>query len=134
MNEALKVCPGCDGIRCTTAGEQIIQKYVDHVLPKSLYPFLALHAFNLIPICNECNSDEKRAKDPLNHTLANPLSKTNTFYSFGRPAIKEIYVALSRSAGSGRPELRIEEKSGGVSERIKNLDRVFGLEKRWGYV
>jgi len=37
---------------------------VDHYFPKALYPFLACHPLNLVPICTTCNSSYKGSKDP----------------------------------------------------------------------
>src|SRR5205807_9918270 len=37
----------------------------DHFLPKSLYPHLACHPYNLIPICHTCNSSYKGPRDPF---------------------------------------------------------------------
>jgi hypothetical protein len=38
---------------------------IDHYLPKSVYPHLACHLYNLIPICHLCNALLKGSADPL---------------------------------------------------------------------
>lgn len=47
-------------------GETLLKPELDHFLPKSVYPFLAVSIFNLIPCCTTCNhKDLKGNYDPL---------------------------------------------------------------------
>src|SRR5690606_32622586 len=39
----------------------------DHQLCKSKYPLFAVHPDNLIPLCDVCNQDAKKAKDLFRH-------------------------------------------------------------------
>ena len=39
----------------------------DHQLCKSKYPIFAIHPINLIPLCDVCNQDAKKAKDLFKH-------------------------------------------------------------------
>jgi len=126
-NEALRVCPACDAPRPDIT-DQYYHCDIDHFFPKSLYPFLSVHAANLIPICTDCNRWVKRYKDPLDHTLPDPL--IHTFHPFGLPAFKEVKVVVYRGKG-GEPHVRLEEKAGDISKRIELLNRVFDLETRW---
>lgn len=69
VNQSLCVCPVCD----TTAYFTIVQREkgpevytdIDHYLPKGSYPHLAIHPFNLVPLCHNCNSGTKGEIDPL---------------------------------------------------------------------
>lgn len=68
-NRKLKICPYC-GISIIESIEAkdnyVIKPHIDHFLPKSIYPFLALSFYNLIPSCPECNMvPNKGDKDPL---------------------------------------------------------------------
>lgn len=47
-------------------GEQWRADY-DHQLCKSKYPIFAVHPDNLIPLCDVCNQDAKKAKDLFRH-------------------------------------------------------------------
>lgn len=40
----------------------------DHQLCKSKYPIFAVHPYNLVPLCDVCNQDAKKAKDLFKHT------------------------------------------------------------------
>lgn len=37
----------------------------DHIAAEAFYPFVSVNLENLAPICVECNSDEKKTKDPF---------------------------------------------------------------------
>lgn len=47
---------------------------LDHFLPKSRYPFLAVSLGNLVPCCSQCNSSVKLAIDPREKSVLHPRS------------------------------------------------------------
>ena len=51
----VKVCPFCNRIYTTTLFNRSVRPAFDHFYPKSIYPYLAVSLFNLIPICDICN-------------------------------------------------------------------------------
>ena len=51
----VKVCPFCNRIYTTTLFNRNVRPAFDHFYPKSIYPYLAVSLFNLIPICDICN-------------------------------------------------------------------------------
>ena len=56
MGAEYDICPLC--------GQRVVTS-VDHYLPKSLYPQLALTPINLVPACSDCNKS-KLARSPRN--------------------------------------------------------------------
>jgi hypothetical protein len=66
----LKICPYCGRnyiFFVTRKNGTIVKPQIDHFLPKSKYPYLALSYYNLIPCCETCNmSSCKGQKDTLN--------------------------------------------------------------------
>lgn len=71
----LKVCPYCNRsyipvIECKEKNgkKKILAPEMDHFYPKSKYPYLAFSFYNLVPICNTCNSRFKsdNVKEILN--------------------------------------------------------------------
>lgn len=60
-NKDLSICPACD---INPIG-QIENVDIDHYLPKSKYPHLACHPYNLVPNCLFCNQRIKKGQDPL---------------------------------------------------------------------
>ncbi len=65
----LKICPYCGRQHINIAHSQgyIASKpNIDHFLPKSLYPFLAISFRNLVPCCSVCNEMANKGNyDPL---------------------------------------------------------------------
>lgn len=54
-----KICPYCGMSYITTVtkknGKVKTEATLDHYLPKSKYPFLAMNIYNLVPSCRSCN-------------------------------------------------------------------------------
>ena len=62
---------------------------LDHFVPQSKYPFLALSMYNLIPSCHNCNSSFKREILFLIDTHINPFDKS--FDEYFRFSFKNPY-------------------------------------------
>jgi len=52
------VCPFCNRIPTSTPYTGTVRASFDHFFPKSVYPYLAISLFNLIPICDVCNNNK----------------------------------------------------------------------------
>jgi hypothetical protein len=55
-----------------------IRPPLDHFLPRSAYPYLAVSLSNLVPSCAQCNSSIKSSSDPLAVGLAHPQDPATT--------------------------------------------------------
>lgn len=67
-DRGLCVCPYCgrQWIDMAEEGGRISKSNIDHFLPKSKYPYLAMSFFNMIPACETCNKiDNKGDMDPV---------------------------------------------------------------------
>ena len=71
-------CPYCNAetvgaavLRCKDGRVKLHHSELDHFLPKSRYPVLALSLYNLIPSCTRCNSRFKGASDCFEEYLKN---------------------------------------------------------------
>lgn len=71
-NLGLKVCPYCGRSYIITTkpiqkGKEVkVHPQLDHFLPKSQYPFLALNFYNMIPCCTLCNmAPAKKEQSPM---------------------------------------------------------------------
>jgi len=82
----LRICPYCHAHHVnyhvnpgapTKRAQYAIRPPLDHFLPKSSYPYLAVSLNNLVPSCAPCNSSVKSSADPLALGLTSPhdLSK-----------------------------------------------------------
>lgn len=60
----VKVCPYCNrnSIVISIAKKGRTRPKLDHWLARSIYPYLGLSLFNLIPSCHTCNSDIKGSR------------------------------------------------------------------------
>ncbi|WP_404318823.1 hypothetical protein [Malaciobacter canalis] len=75
----LKSCPYCNRNYTFVVDEKNgkLRPEIDHFYPKSIYPFLAMSFYNLIPSCSICNHTKK---DKVNLDLLNPYEiKENDF-------------------------------------------------------
>lgn len=81
----IDTCPYCNrGYIYSLDKTDEIKPQIDHFFPKSLYPFLAMSFYNLIPCCQTCNGfGAKEEKDPLHVNLTNPYLLNNTHFKFG---------------------------------------------------
>jgi len=63
----VRYCPYCNaetvGMAHLSASKFISD--IDHIFPKSVYPLLSLSLYNLVPVCNRCNSRFKKDENML---------------------------------------------------------------------
>jgi len=133
--KSLGVCPACDGQPPTVIKNHSYAD-LDHFFPKSLYPFLSIHPYNLVPVCTECNGKFKKAIDPIkDHTCESLL---DTFHPYQRPAIDTLDVQIVMGTSEGEVgELKVQmydtsyKETNKLSQRIENMNRIFDLQERW---
>jgi hypothetical protein len=156
-NSELKTCPACDGDKPPTIDTKVYAD-ADHFLPKSKYPFLSLHIANLVPTCVYCNRSFKRDTEPITYIReVDPLGINDglmlcSFFPYLRSAIggvREIFdengfpkreeplttpICLEisdRTDAIGMRSVTIIDTEGMPSERVKKLNNVWKLERRW---
>lgn len=73
------VCPYCNRnyIHTIETNSGSTRAKLDHFYPKSLYPFLSISLYNLIPCCQVCNSDLKGSKNFLKNRHLHPFEDNN---------------------------------------------------------
>lgn len=72
--KGIRICPYCGAESLKNfrnAKGHFIKSQLDHYLPKSSYPFLAMNFFNLFPVCKDCNMVDtgKGEKSPVSDDL-----------------------------------------------------------------
>lgn len=79
----LKTCPYCNRNYIFIVDEKTgkLRPEIDHFYPKSIYPFLAMSFYNLIPSCPTCNHT-KKDKNSLIKKLKNPYGINSDYYQF----------------------------------------------------
>lgn len=130
QNGTLNVCPSCDGKKPDIGRNKHRLSDLDHFLPKSVYPLLALHPRNLVPICIECNQRIKGEINPLADNGA--VSFSHSFHPYTAPAAVDVIEVTCQRDPNGVPQVRMEDQElGGQTTRVVSLDRVFNLSERW---
>lgn len=127
----LDVCPACDGEPPRVTRIRAFSD-VDHFFPKSLYPFLAVHPYNLVPICTDCNRYFKRDSDPIGNHRRETL--VDIFLPYRRPAIQSIQVHTNRGpCGEYRIQVHepIYDSQGNIPRRWDNLKNILQLDMLW---
>lgn len=83
QNINLGSCPYCNRNYIFTVNKRgSVKPEIDHLYPKSIYPYLAVSYFNLIPSCPTCNGfGAKEGKDTFHvYPISNPYEiKENDF-------------------------------------------------------
>ncbi|CAA6814088.1 MAG: Unknown protein [uncultured Sulfurovum sp.] len=77
----LKTCPYCNRNYTFVVNDETgkLRPEIDHFHPKSIYPFLAMSFFNLIPSCSICNHTKSNT---VKNNLDNPYDINNSNYRF----------------------------------------------------
>lgn len=65
----IKTCPYCNRNYIFVVKKGKLRPEIDHFYPKTVYPYLAVNYFNLIPSCQTCN---KTKSDKFNSKWINP--------------------------------------------------------------
>lgn len=68
------VCPYCNRQYTSTLNSRKMRPQFDHYFPKSLYPYLALSLYNLVPCCPMCNQ-AKGALDTKSKPILYPYEE-----------------------------------------------------------
>lgn len=94
---------------------------IDHFYPKSLYPFLTMSFYNLIPSCPICNHT-KKDKDSYQENLINPYEyQKNDFKFTYYPLNIDFHAVTSNQYNFENFEIKFENNN-------KNID-IFKLEE-----
>lgn len=137
-NQKTRVCPFC-GLHGLKPSDDIHRNAYDHYLPKSMYPFNAVNFQNLVPICHECNSDEKKATDTLFDDHGN---RREVFYPFDSgidPDKLTVTISKNQAYTSGNSTLMKKDLKydyeilidGNQDNRVESWDSIFRLKERY---
>lgn len=124
-----RVCPVCVGEILFTKGEG----QNDHYFPRSKFPTLTLHPYNLLPTCPSCNGPSfKHEKSPVEETDAGPGELQTVFLPYLRPAKPEVTLGVGENCNIVITPSHGTDKH--TIQRIQNMDRLYKLEDRWSGV
>ncbi len=126
-------CPFCGLHRIKSAYHSKREAY-DHYIPKSLYPFNSINFSNLAPICNECNTSYKHAKDPLRSSNGD---RRKTFYTYkAAPHSIEIKIDFRTNHLFDLKPADVILSYGPdiLSEEIGTWRELFGIDERYAII
>ena len=132
-NRELHVCAVCDESGYRTAVDNTIRTDIEHYLPKSRYPHLACHPFNLLPICHLCNS-VKSNTDPLKGSSGTQRHLGDILLPYREPGLGSqtyLQVTLGETLpraefGQLKPRVTVD-----LRQRIQAFGNVYKVPHRW---
>ncbi len=133
-NQGIYVCGSCDEARIGTRRNGRLISDIDHFFPKSVYPHLSVHPYNLVPICHSCNSYTKGSIDPLGDAGARclPSDLVLPYRSEGLSTCAFVAVDLDAWRTPGQPFTFKPRKPDGASDgQIDGVARVADIPGRW---
>ena len=131
-NPDLYLCAICDASAYRTITDSRLYTSVEHFFPRSIYPHLSCHPYNLIPICSSCNSFIKGEKDPMDK---NTLTDLILPYQ-GQGLRKLAYITLQPrdSWKKGLHPLTIKMKpvqGVDLGRKLEAFNDLYQVEERW---
>lgn len=109
----LQTCPYCNRAYIQSVSKRgIVRPQIDHFYPKSLYPYLGLSFYNLIPSCSVCNgTTAKGDRDSYYDNLINPYEiKNDDFkFAFDFVAVDSVQVKLDKKIPIHDDYFKLEE-------------------------
>lgn len=133
-NNRLHVCAACDECDYRTHRPIGILSEKDHYLPKSLYPQLACHPFNLVPICHYCNQPKSNA-DPLKSQDGERRSLKEILLPYREDGLGSrtyLEILLGSSLKSSQfVQLKPLPKTE-IQQKIEAFRSTFEIPERWG--
>lgn len=138
-NPHLTMCVMCDATAFRTQVDSRVFVSIEHFFPKTVYPQLAIHPYNLVPICSYCNS-LKRDFDLLEKCCdregITEILLPYQQYELGLETM--AYIKVTERTGSRQANehpLEIKLKPGrdhtAVDVLIEHFEQAYDVQKRW---
>jgi len=130
-------CPYC-GYSDIKGAHHTRREAYDHFPPKGTYPFNSVNFRNLAPMCQECNSAYKLAKNPTRHV--DPIrrntggTRRRAFYSYATVAsgITVTVTLKTKDVTNLLPnDIDLQLTAPGREEEVEAWKDVFGIEERY---
>jgi hypothetical protein len=136
INPKLYICPACDESKYRTKASRI-ETDIDHYLPKSQYPHLSCHPYNLVPSCSLCNQRMKQGLDPLTGKTNNLITQRrleDIFNLYRESGLAEKTYLEIKVKNKQQPtricELKAKENYN-LFERIEVIKEIHRIPERW---
>jgi hypothetical protein len=124
-----RVCGYCDG-NLGDLTERKSANDIDHFFPKTDYPHLSIHPYNLYPACKPCNETWKLANNPV--PTIQPGMLRETYHPRFMPAAALLDIDVVPDTADWR-RLSIRLRDPVLPVRATHLNNVLRLDERWTY-
>jgi hypothetical protein len=127
------VCAICDEHCPITIIRGHVHSNIEHYFPKSVYPHLVCHPYNLIPICDACNSAHHN-KDPLQGQSCSPRRRTlgEVFLPYRNESVRSHGAVIF---DGNKPDLYIVERNNNNNSlfytRVTAFLEIYDVPQRW---
>ncbi|PEA78017.1 hypothetical protein CN676_12090 [Bacillus wiedmannii] len=135
----ISICPYCNRqyINTLNSNGKRARAVLDHFYAKSLYPYLAVSVFNLIPCCYFCNSTFKGDKDFYNNEPLYPykegFSKDAKFETDFDHQVPYDYKYLLGISDDFKINIKIVSKDNDIIRKINQSNSIFYLEDMYAF-
>jgi hypothetical protein len=132
-NQHQYVCAICDEHRPITILRGTHFSEIEHYFPKNLYPHLACHPYNLIPICGACNTAHSD-RDPLQPKDKHKPRRTlgQVFLPYRNESVRQQGVV---KIDWRPPTLSIRERQADpnntFSTKLEAFSEIYDIPRRW---
>jgi hypothetical protein len=124
-------CPYC-GYGDIKGEHRTRREAYDHFLPKDIYPFNSVNFRNLAPMCHECNSTYKLAKDPIRNGTGGARRKAFYCYDVVTSGITVVVTLMTNDVTKlKRVDIGLEFIAPGREEELEAWKDLFGIEERY---
>lgn len=127
------VCAYCGLDRFYNVDDKKREAY-DHFLPLSKYYFSAVNLKNLTPMCHKCNSDFKKANDPLFKDANNRRKVVFPYLDDYTEILINIRFPQLDLSETKSEDLNIEFTSSISREYIESWDEIFNIKSRYANI
>lgn len=137
-NDGLYICAICDATAFRTQVDSRSHTGIEHFFPKSVYPHLAMHPMNLVPICTYCNNIKRDADLMQLCSTTSGIKELLLPYQERQPGLSQmayVEVAFRTPSVVGLHPLEIKLKPASAfadsTALISNFGRLYHVEDRW---
>ncbi|HHW85559.1 MAG TPA: hypothetical protein GX400_05055 [Chloroflexi bacterium] len=132
-NPELGACAICDEHRYMTILRGRYFSDIEHYFPKSIYPHLSCHPYNLIPLCKQCNQAHLD-RDPL-ETANGRCKLRDVFLPYrGDSVARRGAIKLDWQHRKQKPHLQIQlrqDNDAVFQARLQAFSAIYDIPGRW---
>lgn len=133
-NPQQSVCAICDEHRPITIIHGDTYSDIEHYFPKSIYPHLSCHPYNLIPICRACNSAHLD-KDPLSAQNGTRRTLGEVFLPYRSESVRLHGAVKFDWTQPVSPALSIVKRKDNANNlfhaRLMAFSEIYDIPGRW---